>query len=328
VVGEDSHGHPIVRAHYLLDLPDDDGSSLRSLMAMVWSTQSEQRVRPRTKAADLDEAAKRRHKALLHYLALHLDTRVASSLFENCALRHAHKDDARTAALDVRADIDEHVIAANHFGMLRESPKTEFYQACMSNFFGHLYEKHTLASPVFLVRRLVLPQPLGLGIPDVDGASIRLTLLIGVGHCGEHARLVLEIMKRMMKLGNKAIKSVTLSGNVNIDHAFVLVNCVFDEILRTISRNKASKLKQQIGKPVSIIDLRKALRDFPENSNAIFVDAYMQLSVFKARLDVFLRHIDNVGRGALRTRYIRFLGAHPDPGIHETLANDRVFKGV
>lgn len=253
-------GPPVTTLEVLLELPDDYA---RVLCAVQWSSLSEHAARPPAKTSAYPKGLISGFLAIQRLLAgtvnLNRGRQILIGIVGSCA----PITDAKQLMVAARSYIDEYIIAANHWGEARESfgsaNSTERYQARMSDFLGTLYENRTLASPVNIIRGLFFGDDFGINLFPADEDVATLWLQLGVGHCGEHARVGFRVLRDIMSAEpGSPISDIIQSGNANIDHAFVLVNLAVDTVFRTRVVNKHNKHLPQ-GSILRVFDLEDAL---------------------------------------------------------------------
>lgn len=254
--------------------------------------------------------------SIQNLVAATVNTSRGRTIFSSIVNANQLTPDAKDLVTSVRADLDKYIIAANHWGEARETMKSsdpvERYQARMSDFFGNLYEKYTLAAPVNIIRGM-FSHGGGFGINLVDPGQptckTSLWLQLGVGHCGEHAQAGYDVLRQIMAANPTCpITTIIYSGNANIDHAFVLVNLSIDVVFETRVLNNENKL-YPVGYRVFVFDLASAL-ERPDNANALVHDAYLQFSRFEAKASTLLRSLRNKSK-ALRTTFVVFNDSYP-----------------
>jgi hypothetical protein len=148
---------------------------------------------------------------VLFYLANHTDIARGERFRSAIASRHQAKS-PKQLSVDLRDDIDLHIVTANHWGQAREDMKTEHHQRLLSDLFGTLHQTAWLSSPVHFNREL--SDELKLPLDKIAA----LTLQYGTGHCGEHAQTSFSVMRTLMSAPGNQVSNVVLSGNANIDH--------------------------------------------------------------------------------------------------------------
>ncbi|MFO7566896.1 MAG: hypothetical protein R6X02_29905 [Enhygromyxa sp.] len=309
----------------ILTIKNPSAKFVRKAAAANWSWLSTCEVKEGTNAGKLPRGMVEAFLNVQKHIAAALDMRGAEKIFDAIVARNQSEPNARQLVIKTRADIDRHVIVANHWGDARESISSsdpvERYQSRMSDFFGSLYEDHTLASPVNLVRGLFEATQdrgaaFGINLPSRPGLFEKVPLLVGVGHCGEHAILGFDLLCAIAKGGGKkVIKHVIQSGNANIDHAFVLVNIEVPVVFKTWVLNENSKQSRHRA-PILVLNLKDALAD-PDNAGGLVFDAYLQLDRFDANPAKLLHSLQNKKNAGMNTVYVtatRFFPNQPDIG--------------
>jgi hypothetical protein len=312
---------PAIRMIVTIKNPAQD--FVRNAAAANWSWLSTVPAKERVGASSLPRGVLEAFLNVQKHVASALDMRVAEQLFDAIVVRNQAEPDAKQLVIKTRADIDRHVIVANHWGDARESISSsdpvERYQSRMSDFFGGLYENYTLASPVNLARGLFAgtkdrDAAFGISLPYRPGLFEKVPLLVGVGHCGEHAMLGFELLRAIAKGGGKGvITHVVESGNANIDHSFVLVNIDIPVAFKTKVLNEGNK-KADFQKPIDIVNLQDVLAD-PVNAGGIVLDAYLQLDRFEASPTKLLHSLQHKSNKGLNTTFVavsRFYPTAPD----------------
>lgn len=305
-------GPPAVKILILLELPADHFA--RALCAAEWSTLSEYKAKAPSEMRKVPEGLRVCFLNIQRLLAGTADMKRGRQILSSLVSASSSIADAKDLVTAIRADIDKHLIAANHWGDARESVSSsdpvERYQARMSDFFGMLYEKYTLASPVNIARGVFLGGGFGINLFKPSDEETTLWLQLGVGHCGEHAKVGFRALREVMKAKPACpIKSIVLSGNANIDHAFVLVNLSVDFVFETRVLNKHNQ-SLSLGHTIKIFDLKYALAQ-PGNDKALVHDAYLQFGQFDASATKLLSSLQRKKNKALNTTYVTFHEAHP-----------------
>ncbi len=309
-------GPPAVQVVVLLQ-PDPSirDALVRALCAAAWSSLSEVKVKAPITRDKIPKGLRCCILGIQRWIAGTLGAGRGRKIVSGIVKVASSASDAKALVTTVRAEIDKYLIAANHWGEAREtvssSDPIERYQARMSDFFGMLYEKYTLASPVNLARGL-FKRGGGFGINILDRRDFEtvLWLQLGVGHCGEHARVGFAVLKETMKANPGCpVTNIVRSGNANIDHAFVLVNLTVDFVFQTRVLNKHNSLFA-IGETIEVFDLKYALAQ-AGNGDALVHDAYLQFEQFKASAHKLLHSLQHKKNKALNTTFVMFSEAYP-----------------
>lgn len=305
-------GAPAVKLVLLLDLPKDQFA--RALCAAEWSTLSEFKAKPPLSPSKLSQGLLCCMLNVQRLLAGTVDMTRGRKILSSILSSNSSITDAKDLVTGIRADIDKYLIAANHWGEARETIKSldpvERYQARMSDFFGMLYEKYTLASPVNIARGVFKNKAFGINLFNPSQDEATLWLQLGVGHCGEHAKVGFRALREVMKAKPACpIQSIVLSANANIDHAFVLVNLTVDFVFRARVLNKQNQAFP-FGAEIVVFDLKHALAQ-PGNAHALIHDAYLNFSRFEASAAKLLHSLQYKKNKALNATFVLFDEAHP-----------------
>jgi len=210
---------------------------------------------------------------------------------------------------DLRDDLDLHLITANHWGQLREDFKTERHQFLLSDLFGTLHQKAPLSSPVILARALAK-----LFLANDTDKTAALALQYGTGHCGEHATCSFSVLRSIMGLPGNQVTSIILSGNANVDHAFVVYDLTLDQIILTTVANPNNGRIKKLGANISVFDLKDAIAKNAPRVGFI-MDPYLDRTVMKptaAELLVALHSAKRKKEGR-DTDFLAFVAIHPPP---------------
>lgn len=206
---------------------------------------------------------------------------------------------------ELRDDIDLHIITANHWGEARESMTTERHQRLTSDLFGTLHQSAWHASPVRYLRALGSDLRLG------DDETAALTLQYGAGHCGEHAATSYAILRDIIDTPGSRVVRVVLSGNANIDHAFVVYDLDVERVILTKAASPANS-RVALGAEIQVWNLREAIgRNAPRPGWVM--DPYLDPSVMHARAADLLAALNGPGRRARGkdTDFLAFQDEHP-----------------
>ncbi len=208
---------------------------------------------------------------------------------------------------EVRDQIDQLLITANHWGQRREDRTTEAYQYQMSNAFGSIHQSRWRASPVRMIRDL----------DDMHTYSLNekaaFILQVGCGHCGEHATVTYAILCALHSGGMSALLgSVVNSGNANIDHAFVVGGLRPREIIET-TINSSRNSGGSVGDYIEVWNLRDALADAGSSVDGYVCDPYLDPSQIAQTARALLASLNSARRRARHkdTDFLWFGDVHP-----------------
>lgn len=202
----------------------------------------------------------------------------------------------------VRDLIDERIVTANHWADRREDWVTERYQKKLSDLFGAIHQQKWRASPVSFLREFSKEN-----LEFRQGAA--LILQYGVGHCGEHAQVSFLAIGRLMLRGHDAVfQNIVLTGNANIDHAFVVGGIRASKVIKTKITKATSP--GQIGDPLLVWNLKEALDAAPGNEGFV-LDPYLAPSVQARTAKQLLVALNADRRGSRKTDFLGFNGQHP-----------------
>lgn len=185
----------------------------------------------------------------------------------------------------IRNEIDARLITANHWAEDREDARTEYYQYVLSNVFGAIFHDKPLATPVRFLRDMVRAGRL------TREDKARLTLQWGLGHCGEHACVSWVVISTLMMRGRRyadKFENIIYTGNVNIDHEFIVGGIRIFDAVTTLRRRPTSGSRRR-GAAVLVWDLAATLAD-PRNLGR---DGFV--------LDPYLSRTGSSGQGAAWT---------------------------
>jgi hypothetical protein len=274
---------------------------MRKLIAMDWSKLARFGA-PDSKRVDVDIW----RENCLRYLANHTDMARGESFRQAILNRHKGKS-PKTLATDLRDDLDLHLITANHWGQAREDLKTERHQRLLSDLFGTLHQKTFLSSPVSFARELK-----GRFFPADKEKIAAIALQYGTGHCGEHSICSFSILRSIMKLPGNLVKACILSGNANIDHAFVVYNVVPPGFFATKTTNPKSN--RAVGTEITVFDLRATLAANPAGTGFV-MDPYLDKTVMKPTADELLIALNRPDRqkSGKATDFLAFTDFQPLP---------------
>lgn len=248
---------------------------MRKLMAMDWSKLA-RFGKPKSGRNDVGIWTENIPLYLLNHTDIGRGERFRQAIFA----RHVGKAPQRLT-VDLRNDLDLHLITASHWGQKREDLITERHQRLLSDLFGTLHQQAWLSSPVFMARELV-KRTIG---SDLDKIAA-LALQYGTGHCGEHSICSFSTLRSIMQAPGNKVRTVILSGNANIDHAFVVFN------------------------------LRQAIAGNPPGTGFV-LDPYLDKSEMKPSAEELLTALNRKERvkNGKDTDFLAFNGIHPLPRL-------------
>ena len=267
---------PGVKLVFELDFSPIDGAkqdAMRKLIAMDWS-----KLARFGKTVKEGESVKPDVEVWLQnrnvYVLNHTDINRGSNILAAIVDRHKDKT-AEVLSKDLRDDIDLHLVTANHWGQAREDMKTERHQRLLSDLFGTLHQTVWLASPVNCLR--VLSEFLKF---DNDSLMCAIfALQYGVGHCGEHSQTSFAALQQIMATPVAKVKRIILTGNANIDHAFVVYDLDVETAIKTKTTNTKNSRTNGADKELTVWNLRDAIA---KNTRSGFVmDPYLDRTVMK-----------------------------------------------
>ena len=275
--------------------------AMRKLIAMDWS----KLARFGKPAQPLPAFVNVFNNNVLVYLANNTNIKRGEKLRAAIVARHTGKSPSQLAT-DLRDDIDLHLVTANHWGQLREDMKTEHHQRLLSDLFGTLHQQVWLASPVHFNR--VLTRDLGLTIDQ----TAALTLQYGTGHCGEHATTSFSVMRNIISAAGSQVSNAVLSGNANIDHAFVVYNLTVKKSILTTATSKANTAVL-VGDKIEVWNLREAIAQ--NVSHGFVMDPYLDKTVMKPTAEELLTALNSKKHQAegKDTDFLAFRGEFPVP---------------
>jgi len=277
--------------------------AMRKLIAMDWSGLA----RFGKKGAPLPTYVEVWKDNVLLFLANQTDMQRAERFRTSIASRHADKS-PRQLAVDLRNDIDLHVVTANHWGEAREDFKLERHQALISDLLGTLHQSAWLASPLYLNREL--SRIYGLSLDE----KAAITLQYGTGHCGEHGCTSFSILRTIMATPGTQIDNIVLCGNANIDHGFVLCNLEVTRVIHTTATSSANT-RVGVGQDIRVFNLRETLAQNPEREVYV-VDPYLDTSMMRPTAAGLLMALHNKKqqRRGKDTDFLVFQLQFPVPG--------------
>ncbi len=123
-----------------------------------------------------------------------------------------------------------------------------------------------------------------------------LALQYGLGHCGELATCSFSVLRSIMKGPGNKVAAAILSGNANIDHAFVVYNLVPDNVIATKATNPANT-RVGLGGALSVFNLADAIVNNPTRVGFV-MDPYLDKSVMKPTADELLDSLNSAKRKA------------------------------
>jgi hypothetical protein len=262
---------------------DKQKEIMRKLIAMDWSKLA-RFGKPGTARQDVVIWANN----VFIYLCNHTDIARGERFRQAIQGRHVGKTPLQLS-VDLRVDLDAHLVTANHWGQAREDMKTETHQRLLSDLFGTLHQATFLSSPVFFLREI--SKRILLSDTDKDAA---LSLQYGVGHCGEHAGCSFSILRGIMKSPGNKVSAAIFSGNANIDHAFVVYNLVPDSFTTTKATNPKNT-RVDVDAVISVFDLKDAISRNPLGSGFV-MDPYLDKTAMKATAGELLTSLNSAKR--------------------------------
>lgn len=276
--------------------------AMRKLIAMDWS----RLARDGRTSTPLPTHVEIWRDNVLVFLANQTDMRRAERFRTTIASRHAHKR-PRKLAHDLREDLDLHIVAANHWDETREHPRTERYQALLSDLLGSLHHSQSPASPTYLSRELARIYQL-----DLDQRAA-MTLQYGTGYCGEHTDASFSILRTIMATPGNHLDSIVLCGNANIDHGFVLCNLSVTRVIATTVTSPANT-RLAPGAEIKVFNLREALAAYSAR-HVFVVDPYLDRSWSSATAEGLLRSLNSnkKQKRGKDTDFLLFQRQFPDP---------------
>jgi hypothetical protein len=293
----------------------------KSVRPNAWFA-TETRVPP-VAATGIEKSLKVWEKNVAHYLWNHTSFDRAEKIKKEIidrAITNMGKSQLEVVQ-GIRDDIDARMVTANHWGDLREDFKTERYQRKLSDVFGAIHQSQfLLASPVALIRFLSTRAG-QVVLLDIDVAkTVNLTLdeeatfalAWGVGHCGEHSKVSYSVVRALMNAGNAAkFASLILTGNANVDHAFVVGGLRVSKVIHTRFTREAFK-GAPAGTNVDVWDLREELAKNP-GIDGFVLDPYLAPTRQARTAKELLSRLNGPSRGVKRTDVLSFREQHP-PG--------------
>ena len=182
----------------------------------------------------IEAELKQWEKNVAHYLWNHTSLLRGERIFKEIVAAGISAATGGKSTLEivkiVRDEIDARLITANHWGQRREDRLTETYQRKLSDVYGAIHAKQFfMASPIAWLRkfgfedeqRFLLDAPPRSALSA--GEQLVVSLQWGVGHCQEHANVSFHALAAIMNAGHSSkFSTVVLSGNSNIDHAYVV----------------------------------------------------------------------------------------------------------
>ncbi len=241
------------------------------------------------------------------FLVNHTDMARGERMRKAVIDRHKGKSPLKLAT-DLRDDLDLQLITANHWGQAREDMKTETHQRLLSDLFGTLHQQAWLSSPVFMAR--TLSERFFAGDEDKNAA---LALQYGTGHCGEHASSSFSVLRSIMQLPGSLVAAAILSGNANVDHAFVVYNLVVDRTIRTLATNP-SNTRVSVADSITVFNLRDAIAKNAPRIGFV-MDPYLDKTVMKATASELLVSLNKAARkkAGKDSDFLAFDDNHPPP---------------
>jgi hypothetical protein len=224
---------------------------------------------------------------IMAYLANHTDLSRGERFRRALIASHSGKT-SLALAKDLRNDIDRLLVTANHWGQAREDLKTEHHQRLLSDLFGTLHQTTWLSSPVSFLRDL--SERLSLSLDR----KVALILQYGVGHCGEHSQVSFSVLRAIIAAPGAKVARAVLTGNANIDHAFVVYDLDVATVVRTIA-TAANNTRVARGEQIDVWNLREAIsRNAPRVG--FVMDPYLDPSVMKPTAKELLDALNNSKR--------------------------------
>lgn len=273
---------------------------MRKLIAMDWSKLA-RFGRPENEAVPFVAAWIQNVQS---YLINHTDISRAADMFDSIVARHVGKT-SQALSVDLRDDIDHHLITANHWGQAREDLQTERHQRLLSDLFGTLHQSAWFASPVAHLRSIVL-----LLRPSLE-THAQMVLQYGTGHCGEHAIVSFAILAELIDAPDSQVTTAVKGGNANIDHAFVVYDLDVDVVLKTKTTSSANSRVPRVGTPLHVWNLRDAIAR--TQRTGFVMDPYLDTTVMRSTASELLTALNNRRRRAAgkHTDFLAFDNQHP-----------------
>jgi hypothetical protein len=295
----------VLELDFLTGVNDARREAMRKLVAMDWSKLV------RYGSTLTQDFVKVWQKNLYAYLANHSDKARGEKFRQGIVARHRIKV-PDVLATELRNDIDLHIITANHWGEARESLTAERHQRLISDLFGTLHQSAWYASPVAYIREF--RRLLKLRYKETAG----LVLLYGAGHCGEHAQTSFSILGDIIDSPGGKISRAILTGNANIDHAFVVFDLDVTKVILTkaTAANNTSVAK---GDETNVWNLRETIA--ANAKKGYVLDPYLDPSVMKPTADELLTALNSKKRKAQAkdTDFLFFGGEHPKAYTEEDI---------
>jgi hypothetical protein len=313
---------PAVKLVFLLDfktgIDDTKRAMMRKLIAMDW-TKLAKLGKPVDPPATLPVAVSVWNNNLRVFLAN--QTSLARGRAIRDQIKNANKSKtALQLSSDLRNDIDQWIVTANHWGEARESLQTERHQRLLSDVFGTIHQSAWLGSPVSHLRGL--GRTLNLSLED----RVALTLTWGAGHCGEHAAVSFWMLAKIIdETSAKEVSHVVLTGNANIDHAFVVYNLDVKDTIRTLTTAANNSRVDKVGDEIVVWNLRETIKANSPKQGYV-MDPYLDPTVMKPKAEDLLAALNNAKRKAANkhTDFMAFNSEHPSSVTETNIKADPV----
>ena len=259
---------------------------------------------PQASRADLVEIwGKNLHAYFRNYTNLERGLRIQQDIFMT-ARRQAQVNPSQLEVVRaVRDAIDRYLITANVWDEPREDPNRERVQFHLSNLIGALNHASSLLSPVGYLRNLR-----DWGYFD-ESQSKQAAMQIGVGHCGEHAKIAYLVLLALMNFPEirASLKSVILSGQANVDHAFVIGGFQVRRIVHTTVQSRSNTARAMNAR-ISVMSLADNL---PPGVDGFVCDPYLARSAMSQTARGLLDRLRTLRNRNSRTEFVSFDLAFP-----------------
>jgi hypothetical protein len=236
-------------------------------------------------------------------------------------IKDAHKSKtAQQLATDLRDDIDAWIVTANHWGEARESLTTERHQRLLSDLFGTIHQTAWPASPVAHLRGLA--RVLRLSLAD----RVALIFTWGAGHCGEHAATSFYLLSRIIDETSAArVSHVVLTGNANIDHAFVVYNLDVRDTIKTLTTAANNSRVDAVGDEITVWNLRDTIAANAPRRGFV-LDPYLDPSVMRSTAEELLTALNSQRRRQANkhTDFLAYEGEHPAGATEDDITGQSV----
>jgi hypothetical protein len=275
---------------------------MRKLIAMDWSKLA-RFGKPTGKA--MVDPVKSWYVNVLAWLLNHVDLARGEKIRQAILGRQKGKS-AKDLSVDLRDDIDKHIITSNHWGESREDPVRETYQWKLSDLFGTIHQTAWFGSPVSFVRQIGDMLKFG----DKDNAA--LILQFGTGHCGEHSTVSFSLLRDIIDAPGSKVSDAVQTGNANIDHAFVVYELEVDQVFRTLTTNKNNSRTSGAGKSITVWNLKDAIAKNSARTGYV-MDPYLDQKVMKATAKELLAALHGKSRvkSGKDTDFLAFQDEYP-----------------